>query len=98
MKRRALLSVSDKTGLIELAQCLIQHDIELISTGGTKLSLQKAGLPVLGIEEVTGFEEMLDGRVKTLHPMRFMVDSYFKEIILNMLNKLRKQKFNPLIS
>lgn len=68
MKRRALLSVSDKTGLIELAQCLIQHDIELISTGGTKLSLQKAGLSVLGIEEVTGFEEMLDGRVKTLHP------------------------------
>jgi len=68
MKRRALLSVSDKTGLIELAQCLIQHDIELISTGGTKLSLQKAGIPVIGIEEVTGFEEMLDGRVKTLHP------------------------------
>lgn len=68
MKRRALLSVSDKTGLIELAHCLVQHNIELISTGGTKLSLQKAGLPVIGIEEVTGFEEMLDGRVKTLHP------------------------------
>lgn len=68
MKRRALISVSDKTGIIELAHTLIQHDIELISTGGTKTTLQNAGLAVLGIEEVTGFEEMLDGRVKTLHP------------------------------
>jgi len=68
MKRRALISVSDKSGIIELARTLIQHDIELISTGGTKTALQNAGLKVLGIEEVTGFEEMLDGRVKTLHP------------------------------
>ena len=68
MKKRALLSVSDKQGLIELAQVLIQHDIELISTGGTKAALEKAGLAVLGIEEVTHFPEMLDGRVKTLHP------------------------------
>ncbi|KAF0226268.1 MAG: phosphoribosylaminoimidazolecarboxamide formyltransferase / IMP cyclohydrolase [Erysipelotrichaceae bacterium] len=69
MKKRALLSVSDKTGLVELAQVLIDHDIELISTGGTKKTLQDAGLTVLGIEEVTGFPEMLDGRVKTLHPL-----------------------------
>lgn len=68
MKRRALISVSDKTGIIELAHVLVKHDIELISTGGTKTALQKAGLNVLGIEEITGFEEMLDGRVKTLHP------------------------------
>ena len=68
MKKRALLSVSDKQGLIELAQVLIKHDIELISTGGTKTALEKAGLAVLGIEEVTEFPEMLDGRVKTLHP------------------------------
>jgi len=69
MKKRALLSVSDKTGLIELAKVLVDHSIELISTGGTKKALQEAGLPVLGIEEVTGFPEMLDGRVKTLHPL-----------------------------
>jgi len=69
MKKRALLSVSDKTGLIDLAKVLIDHQIELISTGGTKKALQEAGLPVLGIEEVTGFPEMLDGRVKTLHPL-----------------------------
>lgn len=69
MKKRALLSVSDKTGLVELAKVLIEHQIELISTGGTKKALQDAGLPVLGIEAVTGFPEMLDGRVKTLHPM-----------------------------
>lgn len=69
MKKRALLSVSDKTGLVELAKVLIDHQIELISTGGTKKTIQEAGLPVLGIEEVTGFPEMLDGRVKTLHPL-----------------------------
>ena len=69
MKKRALLSVSDKTGLIDLAKVLVDHSIELISTGGTKKALQEAGLPVLGIEEVTGFPEMLDGRVKTLHPL-----------------------------
>lgn len=68
MKQRALLSVSDKQGLVELAQILIKHDIELISTGGTKATLEQANLPVLGIEEVTEFPEMLDGRVKTLHP------------------------------
>ncbi len=69
MKRRALLSVSNKSGLIELAKVLIKHDVELISTGGTKKTLSEAGLPVMGIEEVTGFPEMLDGRVKTLHPL-----------------------------
>ncbi|MGB7595626.1 MAG: bifunctional phosphoribosylaminoimidazolecarboxamide formyltransferase/IMP cyclohydrolase, partial [Erysipelotrichaceae bacterium] len=69
MKRRALLSVSDKTGLVELAKVLVKHDVELISTGGTKKALSEAGLNVLGIEEVTGFPEMLDGRVKTLHPL-----------------------------
>jgi len=69
MKKRALLSVSDKTHLIDLAKTLIDHQYELISTGGTKKSLQEAGLPVLGIEAVTGFPEMLDGRVKTLHPL-----------------------------
>jgi phosphoribosylaminoimidazolecarboxamide formyltransferase/IMP cyclohydrolase len=66
--RRALLSVSDKTGLVEFAKVLANFGAELISTGGTRQSLANAGLKVLEISEVTGFPEMLDGRVKTLHP------------------------------
>src|SRR4051794_16068525 len=67
--RRALLSVSDKTGLVELARALAGHGVELISTGGTRKALADAGLAVRDIAEVTGFPEMLDGRVKTLHPL-----------------------------
>ncbi|NNE80442.1 MAG: bifunctional phosphoribosylaminoimidazolecarboxamide formyltransferase/IMP cyclohydrolase [Silicimonas sp.] len=66
--RRALLSVSDKTGLVDFAKALAAHDIELISTGGTAATLRKAGLAVLDVAELTGFPEMMDGRVKTLHP------------------------------
>src|SRR5438552_10418782 len=66
--RRALLSVSDKTGLIDLARVLTGFGIELISTGGTRKALAEAGLKVVDISEVTGFPEILDGRVKTLHP------------------------------
>ena len=67
--RRALLSVSDKTGLVELAQALAAHDVELLSTGGTARALRDAGLAVKDVSEHTGFPEMMDGRVKTLHPM-----------------------------
>src|SRR5881227_3259239 len=66
--RRALLSVSDKTGLVELARGLAKFGVELISTGGTRKALADAGLPVKDIAEITGFPEILDGRVKTLHP------------------------------
>ena len=66
--RRALLSVSDKTGLIELGQALAAHGVELVSTGGTAKALREAGLAVQDISELTGFPEMMDGRVKTLHP------------------------------
>src|SRR5437016_4333152 len=66
--RRALLSVSDKTGLIDLARGLVELDIELVSTGGTRKALADAGVPVIDIATVTGFPEILDGRVKTLHP------------------------------
>lgn len=66
--RRALLSVTDKTGIIEFASALQQHGAELVSTGGTARALREAGLPVLDVSELTGFPEMLDGRVKTLHP------------------------------
>jgi phosphoribosylaminoimidazolecarboxamide formyltransferase/IMP cyclohydrolase len=67
--RRALLSVSDKTGLLELARALAARNVELLSTGGTAKAIREAGLPVRDVSEVTGFPEMMDGRVKTLHPM-----------------------------
>jgi len=66
--RRALLSVSDKTGLADLGRGLVARGFELISTGGTARALREAGLPVTDVAAVTGFPEMLDGRVKTLHP------------------------------
>src|SRR5260221_2794064 len=65
---RALISVSDKSGVVEFARALAAEGIELISTGGTRKALADAGLPVLEVSEVTGFPEMMDGRVKTLHP------------------------------
>src|SRR3977135_1339840 len=65
---RALLSVSDKTGLIDFARALAAHGVELISTGGTAKALADAGLTVRDVSDVTGFPEMMDGRVKTLHP------------------------------
>jgi phosphoribosylaminoimidazolecarboxamide formyltransferase / IMP cyclohydrolase len=65
---RALLSVSDKTGLIDFARALAGHGIELVSTGGTAKAIAEAGLKVRDVSELTGFPEMMDGRVKTLHP------------------------------
>ena len=67
--RRALLSVSDKTGLVDLAQALEARGVELLSTGGSAQTLRDAGVAVKDVSEVTGFPEMMDGRVKTLHPM-----------------------------
>ena len=66
--KRALLSVSDKTGLAELGAALAGHGVELVSTGGTAKALREAGLEVRDISDLTGFPEMMDGRVKTLHP------------------------------
>ena len=65
---RALLSVSDKTGLIEFAKALAGHGVELVSTGGTAKAIAAAGLTVKDVSDLTGFPEMMDGRVKTLHP------------------------------
>ena len=65
---RALLSVSDKSGLIEFARALSGHGIDLVSTGGTAKAIAAAGLKVTDVSELTGFPEMMDGRVKTLHP------------------------------
>jgi len=68
MIKRALLSVSDKTGLIDFARALHDQGVELLSTGGTAKSIREAGIPVIEVADYTGFPEMLDGRVKTLHP------------------------------
>jgi phosphoribosylaminoimidazolecarboxamide formyltransferase/IMP cyclohydrolase len=68
MIKRALLSVSDKTGLIDFARALSAAGVDLLSTGGTAKAIRDAGLPVIDVSEFTGFPEMLDGRVKTLHP------------------------------
>jgi phosphoribosylaminoimidazolecarboxamide formyltransferase/IMP cyclohydrolase len=68
-KKRALISVSDKTGVIDFAKELVELGFEIVSTGGTSKALQENGVPVIGISEVTGFPEILEGRVKTLHPM-----------------------------
>jgi phosphoribosylaminoimidazolecarboxamide formyltransferase/IMP cyclohydrolase len=67
--RRALISVSDKTGLIETARALSELGVELVSTGGTKAAIAEAGLEVKDVADLTGFPEMMDGRVKTLHPI-----------------------------
>ena len=66
--KRALLSVSDKAGLTELGAALAARGVELVSTGGTAKALREAGLEVRDVSELTGFPEMMDGRVKTLHP------------------------------
>ena len=66
--RRALLSVSDKTGLIDFATGLVSAGFDILSTGGTARSLRDAGIEVTDVSEVTGFPEIMDGRVKTLHP------------------------------
>src|SRR6201987_6084595 len=65
---RALISVSDKTGVVDFARSLADFGIELVSTGGTRKILSDAGLKVLDVSDLTGFPEMMDGRVKTLHP------------------------------
>src|SRR5438067_6788029 len=66
--RRALISLSDKSGLDDLARGLARHHVEIVSTGGTAAKLREYGAQVLDVSELTGFPEMMDGRVKTLHP------------------------------
>lgn len=66
--KRALISVSDKTGIVEFGKALAELGIEILSTGGTLNALKKSGVPAIAVQDVTGFPEMMDGRVKTLHP------------------------------
>lgn len=69
LKKRALISVSDKNGIVDFAKELASLGYEIISTGGTKKALQESGVDVIGVSDVTGFPEILEGRVKTLNPM-----------------------------
>ena len=69
MKKRAIISVSDKTGVVEFAKGLKDLGFEIISTGGTAKALTDAGIDVIGISDITSYPECLDGRVKTLHPL-----------------------------
>ena len=66
--KRALVSVSDKTGVVDLSRTLNNMGVQILSTGGTARSLQEAGIPVIEVSRYTGFPEMMDGRIKTLHP------------------------------
>lgn len=66
--KRALISVSEKTGLLELAKALTDAGVEIVSTGSTASTIANAGMPVTQVQDLTGFPECLDGRVKTLHP------------------------------
>lgn len=66
--KRALLSVSDKTGIVDFSKKLASAGVEIVSTGGTMRALKEAGIPVIHVSDVTGFPEIMDGRVKTLHP------------------------------
>src|SRR4051812_34660182 len=66
--RRALISVSDKSGIVEFAQALRRFNVQIISTGGTLTTLRDSGIDALSVSDITGFPEILDGRVKTLHP------------------------------
>ena len=93
--RRALISVSDKTGIVNLAKELAELGIELISTGGTYKLLTEAGVDVLPIEEITHFEEMLDGRVKTLHPM-IHGGLLFRRNDKNHVESIKKHNISPI--
>ena len=66
--KRALISVSDKTGVVEFARALAESGVDIVSTGGTMKTLKEAGIPVTYVSELTGFPEIMDGRVKTLNP------------------------------
>src|SRR5579875_2348344 len=66
--QRALVSVTDKSGIVDFARALHELGVEIISTGGTAKAMEQAGVPVREVSEVTGFPEMLDGRLKTIHP------------------------------
>ena len=98
--KRALVSVYDKTGLVELGEQLAAHGVEIVSTGSTAVTLQAAGLQVTPVEELTGFPECLDGRVKTLHPKVHagILADRRKLAHLDQLNELGVEGFDVVVS
>jgi len=97
--KRALISVWDKKGIIELANFLFKNNIEIISTGGTKTTIEKSGIPVISVSKITKQKEIMDGRVKTLHPMIFggiLADRNNKKHILD-LEKLDCELFDLIV-
>ena len=94
MIKKAIISVSDKTGIEELAKFLTDNGVEIISSGGTFRVLEKAGIPVTQVSDVTGFPEILDGRVKTLHPIIF--SGILARRNEEHLNQLVEQKIDPI--
>ncbi|TCS80610.1 bifunctional phosphoribosylaminoimidazolecarboxamide formyltransferase/IMP cyclohydrolase [Tepidibacillus fermentans] len=94
-KKRALISVSDKSGIIDFAKELATLDYEIISTGGTKRTLEEAGIPVQSISEITGFPEIMDGRVKTLHPNIFAGLLAIRENSSHM-QQIKEQNIQPI--
>ncbi len=93
-KKRALISVSDKTGVVDFAKGLVELDFEIVSTGGTCKALEQAGVPVTYISEVTQFPEILDGRVKTLHP--HVHAGILAKRSMSHLEQLKKQNITPI--
>jgi phosphoribosylaminoimidazolecarboxamide formyltransferase/IMP cyclohydrolase len=94
MIKKAIISVSDKTGIEELAKFLTDNGVEIISSGGTFRVLEEAGIPVTQVSDVTGFPEILDGRVKTLHPIIF--SGILARRNEEHLNQLVEQKIDPI--
>ena len=94
--RRALISVSDKTGLIELAEFLVNLGVEICSTGGSAKAIKAAGLAVTEVSHLTQFPEMMDGRVKTLHPL-CMVAYWLCVTIRTMLRLWKSIIYSPSI-
>jgi phosphoribosylaminoimidazolecarboxamide formyltransferase/IMP cyclohydrolase len=93
--KRALISVSDKTGVVEFAKALTELGYEVVSTGGTSKALSEAGVPVIGISDVTGFPEILEGRVKTLHPA--VHGGIWQKVLTNIWQYWLNMKSNQLI-
>lgn len=94
--KRALVSVTNKDGIVDFCKGLVDLGFEIVSTGGTMAKLQAENVPCIAIDDVTGFPEILDGRVKTLHP-KFMVDYYSVVIFKNTLTQLKKWTSNQLM-
>ncbi|MBN4076558.1 hypothetical protein JYT16_02450, partial [Gemmatimonas aurantiaca] len=93
--RRAIISVSDKSGLIEFAQGLEKNDVEIISTGGTMAALKDAGVKVVSVSTFTGSPEILDGRVKTLHP-KVHSGILFRRDLQEHIDELAAHEYKPI--